>query len=261
MSSLYQPSDTWPEHDKPHWRKPMQQAQAAGWRLEYIGAPHTFGHVICPAGEHKFKIDKTASGSTFWAKEASKIITRNCRHGLIGVAGKVKARQDEASAALLMLTTILDSVEHDIAILEEISEGWERAAQLERRRDALLLRLETAELTLAGLGSDADSGDDADISDSLIDETLAEVTAVDDELDAELGGLNDLEPGPDAAALRAQLDDVDAINENVEKIVGKLTKRPVLAADLRANLAAARARHKGLATRLGVLERRSPPDG
>jgi len=265
VSGWFRADETWPEHDKPHWRKPMKQAQAAGWSLEYIDAPHLFGYAWCPGKQHKFKVDKTATGAAFWASEASKIITRNCRHGTATGAGKVRERQDTALRTLEALDSVLDAVGRDIEILEAIGEGWERAVQLEHARDALLLRLETAQFTLAGLSEDADGMDD---SPSLAPGATGQdagddqdVAALDQELEAQLEAVTKLEPGPQPAQLRTTLVEADATADEVEQLASDLSRRPGLAGGLRASAVAARARIEGLFARLGGLERRSPLDG
>jgi hypothetical protein len=58
----YGPDETWPTHQKPYWNKILAVACQAGWTLNYIDAPHRFGVASCPAGEHTFSVDKTASG-------------------------------------------------------------------------------------------------------------------------------------------------------------------------------------------------------
>ena len=251
MSTWFEAEATWPVHDKSHWRKPMAQAQAAGWILEYIGAPHLFGYAHCPKKQHKFKIDKTASGAGFWATEASKIITRNCRHGPTSEAGKVQARRDEATAGLDAVSAIYDSVEADLVVLETIGQGWERALRLERSRDRLLLRMETANLTLSDL-------DDAA---ALPGGTEDDVAALDAELEAELEAVGHLEPGPQLEKVRSRLDEADAVILEVQGVGGKLSRRPALADSVHAGIAAAHSRHADLLARMGVLERLAPPDG
>ena len=129
----YGPDETWPSHEKPHWRQPLAAARHAGWTLTYINAPHRFGVVSCPAGQHIFVVDKTAGGSETKAKEALKKI-KWCTHPV----GDVRDRQEEAQGLLELAARLI----------AEADEGL-RAAEAKRgalaELDRLELRLATAE--------------------------------------------------------------------------------------------------------------------
>ena len=74
MSTHYGPGDSWPRHQKQWWNEALAEAHAAGWTLNYIDAPHTFGVVSCPSEDddtrHSFMVDKTARGGETKSKEA-----------------------------------------------------------------------------------------------------------------------------------------------------------------------------------------------
>jgi hypothetical protein len=103
---IYGPDEPWPTKKLPsHFRKQVEQAQTAGWSLHHHGADHWWGTLVCPAGEndphvHTFKVDATARGSTFWAQEASKTVTKKCQHGAVVSGSKVKSRQAECERLL-----------------------------------------------------------------------------------------------------------------------------------------------------------------
>lgn len=75
-TARYSSSDTWPLHQKKFWRKSLGKARKKSWTLHYIGSKHTFGAVMCPAGEHAFSVDQTARNSEKLATEASKTIDK-----------------------------------------------------------------------------------------------------------------------------------------------------------------------------------------
>lgn len=118
-ATRYEPSDTWPEHDDKNCRTPLAEARRAGWTLTYINAPHRFGVVSCPAGEHTFAVGKTPRGSETIAKEAEKKVSR-CEHP---PPGSVQDQRDQSQK-------LLDVAER---ITEEVAQGLNR---VERRLDA-----------------------------------------------------------------------------------------------------------------------------
>jgi len=129
----YGPSDTWPVHDKKHWHEPLAEARRTGWTLTYVNAPHRFGVVSCPAGEHTFMVDKTAKGAETKAKEALKKI-RWCGHPPAGPAQE----QRDIAAELLDVASQL---------VIEVALGLEQAEAKQNAQEALdglELQLETA---------------------------------------------------------------------------------------------------------------------
>lgn len=95
-ATRYGPGDTWPSHDKQHWRERLAEARQAGWTLTYLNAPHLFGVVTCPGGECRFNVDKTARNSETKAREASKRI-HWCEHPPPGL---VKDQQGKSQMLL-----------------------------------------------------------------------------------------------------------------------------------------------------------------
>jgi hypothetical protein len=136
-SPRYGPDETWPSHDKKHWHEPLAAARAAGWTLTYLDAPHCFGVVRCPAGEHSFSVDKTARNSETMAKEALKKISR-CGHP----AGRVRIERDEAQHLLDMAAQITADVIAGLVAAEAKLDAQEVLDRLE-------LQLETAALNVA----------------------------------------------------------------------------------------------------------------
>jgi hypothetical protein len=106
----YEPGDRWPSHEKGYWRQTLVEARRAGWTLTYIGAPHRFGMVSCPAGEHTFMVGKTGTGAETKAKEASRRI-RRCEHP---PAGSVREQWDKSGELVAEVHDELVSVS-DIA--------------------------------------------------------------------------------------------------------------------------------------------------
>lgn len=137
----------------------MEQAQAAGWTLHHHGAAHQFGTLVCPAGEgdphrHTFKIDGTASGSTFWAMEASKTVTKKCQHGTVTSGSKVKDRQAECERLLSGAEELLVKVSNGLDQVERYQEAVAVLAQLD-------MQLEAAEATVQeALAADQEQAQD-----------------------------------------------------------------------------------------------------
>lgn len=132
----YGPGDTWPSHDKKHWHDPLAAARAAGWTLTYLDAPHCFGVVRCPAGEHSFSVDKTAKGSETMAKEALKRISW-CDHP----AGRVRTERDESQRLLDMAARLTTEVAAGLVAAEAKRDANEVL-------DRLAIQLETAALNV-----------------------------------------------------------------------------------------------------------------
>jgi hypothetical protein len=138
-ATRYGPDDTWPEHQDKFWRESLSKARRAGWTLNYINAPHRFGVVSCPAGEHTFAVGKTPKGSETRSKEAEKKVIW-CEHP---PPGPLQDRRDQAGE-------LLDVAEQ---ITCEVAEGLDKAV---RRLDAykLVERLEIQLKTAAASVSD-----------------------------------------------------------------------------------------------------------
>ena len=137
----YSPDDTWPSHQKPHWKVALRQARSAGWTLRYLGAAHWFGVVVCPAGEHTFSVDSTARGAETIAKEVPKLL-RACPHGGAGQGGsKVARRLAECDRLLAGAEQLIDMADGELVRAEA-----KRAALAELDRIELLL--ETAEASV-----------------------------------------------------------------------------------------------------------------
>jgi hypothetical protein len=246
MADVYGADDTWPDIGKAHWRKPLEQARAAGWTLTHIGAPHRLATAHCPAGEHSFMVDSTADGSSFWAAEASKKITQRCRHGRVSGAGKVASRKERSAALLARVDDLLDLVERGVQDLEAVEGAWALVAELEGRVQQLMMQLDTASLTLAeALGVDV--------------EGLAEdLEAAEERLDVELAAAVDLEDPPAVVALEGSLAEADVAVGEVEAVARALRNRPSLAADLVQQSSRDRERLGDLRRRLGAAQERPP---
>jgi hypothetical protein len=144
----YGSDDTWPSHDKKHWHDPLAEARRSGWILTYVNAPHRFGVVSCPAGQHTFEVDKTAKGSETKAKEALKKIRwcehlpegpardqRDKSHELLGVAGQLAAEVEQGlvmAEAKQDAQEVLDRLEIQLTTaacnVEEVLPAEEEAA-------------------------------------------------------------------------------------------------------------------------------------
>lgn len=246
MTDVYGPDGTWPDIGKAHWRKPLAQAREAGWTLTHVGAPHLLATVLCPGGEHSFKVDSSAGGSSFWAAEASKKITQRCRHSRSKGKGKVTERKELAARLLARIDELLEVVERGVQDLEALEGAWALAAELDGRVQQLMMQLDTATLTLAeALGVDVDG---------LAEELLA----VEERLDVELATAVEMEDPPPKVALQGALDEADAVVGEVEEVARALCKRPALAADLVQQAAKARERVCELRRRLNIAQELPP---
>ena len=217
------PDDTWPSHQKsPHWNKPLGEARRAGWTLTFINAPHRFGVVSCPSGEHTFDVDQTATGGETKSKEATKKI-RWCRHGTGQGGSKVRARQEEC-------THLLEVADELIAAAAEGLTMAEVKQAAEEELDRLELQLQTANSNV-------------------------------DEVDAALQAAMDADDAPEPEAVSALLDDADATVARGEAVAKALrVGRPNLATPLLERAQGARMRIGQLSSRLTVLQERIRPD-
>ena len=181
---IYGPDEPWPTKKLPsHFRKPLEQAQAAGWSLHHHGAAHLFGTLVCPAGEcdphvHTFKIDGTASGSTFWAMEASKTVTKKCQHGVGTSGSKVKDRQAECERLLAGAEKLLVRVSDG---LDRVERSREAIAVL----DQLDMQLEAADATVQeALAADQEQAQEEALQAAYDAEGAPEIEDLDRELSA-----------------------------------------------------------------------------
>lgn len=138
MATTYGSGDTWPTHQKAYWRDAMERAQDAGWLFEYVDAPHTFGWLLCPCGDHRVKVDKTAVGAESYA---SGVTTK------IRVCEKARGL-DSTSIKTAKADGLLGRAENLVSEAEGgIREVWAvhcANEQLER----IGLQVDTADLTL-----------------------------------------------------------------------------------------------------------------
>lgn len=215
MLTVYPPDEQWPDHAKAYWNDVLAQAKAAGWTLEHLDAPHTFGFVRCPAGQHTFKVDSTARDAETWAKNAAKSI-RICRHGTAQQAGsKVHSRIQVATALLDTADQLTDSAESSLDLLERNVN-----AQAELERLELLV-------TTAGLSVDQAAQESA----------LAEAIEAD-------------QAAPEAAEVEDSLTEVSTHITEATATLKNVRKHPGLTKPLYARIAALRERLKPLADRL-----------
>jgi|SRR5215475_3330475 len=214
--TVYGPSMTWPGHQKPHWRRALRQAREAGWTLKHLGAPHRFGVVVCPAGEHTFDVDCTARGSETKALEVPKLL-RRCEHGEPTATGPRVAERLERAWRLL------DRAEQLISIALEDLERVEA-------RHAALAELDRVELLLAA-------------ADATVDEVLAAAQEEALERAAELAD------APGAGVIAETLDRAEAaVNEAT--VVVRQIRRARPAGELRIRAETAKVRIDMLRVRL-----------
>ena len=169
--TVFRAEDRWPRHQKGHWNEALDLAREFGWTYEYLDAPHKAGDMVCPAGEHVLKVDKTADGGAFFAGEAKKVIRSRCTHGTrVGDRGKVKERIERAEALLQSAEVLIAGADDDLTHIEAHRDANQRLAEL----DELALRLDTADLTLAELETLQDEAlDDATIDVPVLGEVEA----------------------------------------------------------------------------------------
>lgn len=239
--TLYEPDEVWPEHDKPFWQTALKKARTAGWRLEYLGAPHTYGFVKCPAGEHTAKADCTAKAGESYAKDLEKAV-RECRHGTTTEAGpKVAARLESAEALLATAERLVARAENDLVLAEA-----RIAAFLHLDRLALLL--DTAEANLETVTAlDGEDPDDAAHLDP------AERKALEDEQEEALERAIALEAAPLPTDVDASLERAREAADGAAEVVGHI-RRPSLARPLALRTEQVRAQIDRLRERLDRLE-------
>jgi hypothetical protein len=217
-ATKYGPDDTWPVHQKPFWNQTLSEARQAGWTLTYINAPHRFGSVACPAGQHTFDVDKTANGGETKSKQAIRKI-RWCEHG-----PGVEKRRQECVCLLDVADQLISTVKMGLTRAEAKQAAHEDLDRLE-------LQLQTA---------------CANIDEVLLakqDDALRAAVEVDDALDPE--------------ALVADLDDAAAGVEHGAAVAKTLTPpAPKLAKLLLERASAARTSIEELRGRLAALRER-----
>lgn len=141
MKERFGPDETWPQHQKPYWRSVLAEAREAGWTLTHVNAPHTFGVVTCPAGEHTFMVDGTARGGETKSREARKIIRSRCRHGSVRDGGKVRERQEECCRLLDTAEQLIANADTDLTAAEDKQQAWDELELLE-------IQVESASVTI-----------------------------------------------------------------------------------------------------------------
>jgi hypothetical protein len=217
LLTLYSPDGQWPKHAKAYWNDVLDQARAAGWTLNYLGASHTFGYVKCPAGEHTFKVDSTARDAETWAKNAVKSI-RNCSHGTPQQAGSKVAERIRAATALLdSADRLADRAQNSLTRLERSTH-----AQAELERLDLLV---------------------ASASHTIDDATELQEQALREAVEAE-------EAAPEPADVDQALSDVSTRVTDAAATLKNVRKHPGLTKPLQTRIAALRARLQSLTDRL-----------
>jgi hypothetical protein len=224
MSTHYGPADSWPRHQKPWWSEALAEAHAAGWTLNYIDAPHTFGVVSCPSEDddtrHSFMIDKTARGGETKSKEARKLV-RACQHASTVMGSKVRLRQEECERLLDEAERLISIADTGLTTAEARAAAW---ADLER----IETQLETAEANLAEI--------------------------LRGELEEALRAADDADDAPEPDAIAATLDDAATAVTRIESVATALkVRKPKLAQPLLNRAQAARVRIADLRDRLAAL--------
>lgn len=190
----YGPGETWPTHQKPYWKDALKQARAAGWTLRHLGAPHWFGVVVCPTGDHSFSVDSTARGAETIAKEVPKRL-RECPHGAAPRAGaKVADRALEADRLLTSAERLVDAASWDL--------------DLARARDDVLAELDRLELLLRS-------------AELTVDHVLAVAQ------EEALSRAVELEGVPDAKAIDETLTEAEMHTDAAEAVVTRIRRTGV----------------------------------
>jgi hypothetical protein len=169
----YGPDDTWPSHDKKHWHEPLAAARDAGWTLTYLDAPHCFGRVHCPAGEHFFSVDKTAKGSETMAKEALKRISW-CDHP----AGRVRTERDESQRLLDTAARLTTEMAAGLVVAEAKRDAKKVLDRLEIQLETAALNVEEVLASQEAALEAAAAVDDAPDPSALIDKLNEAMEAV-----------------------------------------------------------------------------------
>lgn len=180
MSTHYGPGDSWPRHQKQWWNEALAEAHAAGWTLNYIDAPHTFGVVSCPSEDddtrHSFMVDKTARGGETKSKEARKLV-RSCQHASGATGSKVRSRQEECERLLHEAERFISIADAGLTSAEARAAAWADVERIETQLEtatanlAEVLREEQEEAWQAA--EDADPPEPDTIAATLDDATTA----------------------------------------------------------------------------------------
>lgn len=231
----YGPEDTWPKHDKPFWNDALAVAREAGWSLVWLDAPHWWGRVECPTGEHTGLVDKTARGGETKANELKKDV-RGCPHGTGGTGSKVRERESRCR-------DLLDQAE---GLLDRAAEALLRVEGREEAFDQLAL-LEAAQADVADAA--------ASVEELLGSRSFAEA------IDAAWERAATYDDAPPPAAIADDLDTAEAVAVEAHTMAAKI-KRSGLSDPLRKRAEEAKARVTSLRARLNeVQERTGPADG
>lgn len=116
--TAFGPDEVWPRHQKQHWRVAMGLAREAGWTFHHLGAPHRFGILVCPAGEHAVPVDSTARGAETKAKEVPKRL-RQCQHGRRSTPDSgASRRRTECERLLARAEELLGRVAVEVGLAE-----------------------------------------------------------------------------------------------------------------------------------------------
>lgn len=178
---IFGPDEQWPRHQKSYWNDALDAARAHGWSYHYLGADHKSGDLVCPAGQHVLKVDKTSDGSSYFASRAKKIITSRCPDGNGGgPSGRVKERIEAADRHLGTAEALIATAGADLTVIESQAAGVLRLDELERLRT----RLDTADVTLAEL----EMLEEAALEDALLQ--TPETSSVSEALDQAEGDLS-----------------------------------------------------------------------
>lgn len=242
------PEDAWPEHGKPWWRTALKKAREAGWSLHYIGAPHLYGQIRCPAGEHTATVDCTARGGETYAVAAETDV-RECRHGTGGGPGsRVEERREAAAELLATAERLIDAARDGLDRIEANLDAFEELARL-----ALLL--DTAAATVAHVSD----GDPVGASEPEEAEGIPDALAALQEAALERAIALDDAPEPDE--VDEWLEEAAQKTATAADVVAKI-RRQGLAKPLRDRADAARSEISILQVRLNRLrERRGRHDG
>jgi hypothetical protein len=140
MAKLYGSDDTWPRHPKPWFRAALEEARTAGWSL-YEFSAHTWGRVICPAGQSSgcvLIVYSTGRGGESVARELSSLV-RRCPHGDGAMIGALTVARRQADKADRLVTAAVELWQNDrrrdraLEVLDLAAESAEEADELFRQ--------------------------------------------------------------------------------------------------------------------------------
>lgn len=137
----YGPGDTWPRHQKAYWHSVLAEARRAGWTLKYLDAPHAFGEVSCPGGDHVFLVDKTARGGESASVRARRMIDR-CTHRRPAADSEARAVQERCERMLDEAGRLIECADEGLARASALRDAWDSVERLD-------LQLRTATETVA----------------------------------------------------------------------------------------------------------------